>query len=282
MALGGYKEPQQLMALAYLLSLGGELDILINLDGFNDIALPLNENIPKHVNPFYPRSWDLRINAFSDLETQHLIGKISFIKDLRQKWAKVISKKKNLHSVSLNFVWRIGDRLMSDFLSKFQLELQKYKPNALSYSVTGPSMTDSNDDELYNDLVSFWGRSSLLINDLCRTNKIKYFHFLQPNQYFLNSKPIGPQERKVAILDSSPFNQIVKKGYPLLKKEGENLKIEGVQFFDLTYAFFDIKEPLYVDNCCHFFNGNDLLAKLIAKNLLENFPKEGALPQSEK
>jgi hypothetical protein len=34
-ALFGYKQPQQLLALTYLLSMGGTFDIVINLDGFN-------------------------------------------------------------------------------------------------------------------------------------------------------------------------------------------------------------------------------------------------------
>ena len=38
-ALGGTKQPQQLMALNYLLALRGHFDMVINLDGFNEIAL---------------------------------------------------------------------------------------------------------------------------------------------------------------------------------------------------------------------------------------------------
>ena len=36
-ALGGYKQPQQLMVLAYYLSLGQPLDVVVNVDGFNEI-----------------------------------------------------------------------------------------------------------------------------------------------------------------------------------------------------------------------------------------------------
>src|SRR5207237_3069481 len=38
LAAGGYKEPQQLMSIVYLLALGGEIDLLVNLDGFNEIT----------------------------------------------------------------------------------------------------------------------------------------------------------------------------------------------------------------------------------------------------
>ena len=46
LALGGMKQPQQLLALEYFLSLGASFDVVINLDGFNEIALPYSENLP--------------------------------------------------------------------------------------------------------------------------------------------------------------------------------------------------------------------------------------------
>ena len=55
-AVAGYKQPQQLMMLTYFLSLGGVLDVVINIDGFNEVALPLVENTPKGVFPIYPRA----------------------------------------------------------------------------------------------------------------------------------------------------------------------------------------------------------------------------------
>src|SRR5438105_4905013 len=39
LAQGGYKQPQQLMTLNFLLMLGAKFDYLINLDGFNELAL---------------------------------------------------------------------------------------------------------------------------------------------------------------------------------------------------------------------------------------------------
>jgi hypothetical protein len=39
MALGAYKQPQQLMTVAYLLSLGAQFDVILNIDGFNEVAL---------------------------------------------------------------------------------------------------------------------------------------------------------------------------------------------------------------------------------------------------
>ena len=35
----GYKQPQQLLALTYFLSIGQQFDLVINIDGFNEVAL---------------------------------------------------------------------------------------------------------------------------------------------------------------------------------------------------------------------------------------------------
>lgn len=57
LGMGGYKQPQQLMTLVYLTSLGAEFDLVINIDGFNEVALPPTELVPRGVFPLYPRDW---------------------------------------------------------------------------------------------------------------------------------------------------------------------------------------------------------------------------------
>jgi hypothetical protein len=38
LAIFGYKQPQQLAGLSYFLAIGGRIDVLVNIDGFNEIA----------------------------------------------------------------------------------------------------------------------------------------------------------------------------------------------------------------------------------------------------
>ena len=51
------KQPQQLFKLLYLDLLGFQPDVIINYDGFNEIALPFAENLPSNLNAIYPRSF---------------------------------------------------------------------------------------------------------------------------------------------------------------------------------------------------------------------------------
>jgi len=58
MAQAGFKQPQQLIALSYLLSLGAIFDVVINIDGYNELVLTKEENAATGVYPFFPRSWN--------------------------------------------------------------------------------------------------------------------------------------------------------------------------------------------------------------------------------
>lgn len=56
-AIGGYKQPQQLYVLSYLALMGAEFDIVINLDGFNEVYVAGRDNRLYGSNPFYPVYW---------------------------------------------------------------------------------------------------------------------------------------------------------------------------------------------------------------------------------
>jgi hypothetical protein len=54
LAQHGFKQPQQLMALTFALTLGARFDLVVNLDGFNEVALA-EVNVLDGVHPAYPR-----------------------------------------------------------------------------------------------------------------------------------------------------------------------------------------------------------------------------------
>jgi hypothetical protein len=53
MAQGAAKQPQQLMKLAYLLAIGQQVDLVINVDGFNEFALGW-QNVNAGMDPILP------------------------------------------------------------------------------------------------------------------------------------------------------------------------------------------------------------------------------------
>jgi len=247
--IGGYKQPQQLMALNWFTALGGDFDIVINIDGFNDVALPALENVPD-TNPFFPRQWHLRMRTVPDTEFLATVGKIRFLDSVGAKWQSFFRTGPLRYSVTANTVWRIGDQLLYNAAVNQRAKLPKMSA-ANTYAAAGPPAPFANDEEMYSALGHLWEESSFQMNALARAKGIRYFHFLQPNQYIEGSKPMGDEERRVAIRADHPYAKSVRQGYPVLRELGKDLARRGVNFVDLTNIYANTHDPLYRDNCCH-------------------------------
>lgn len=276
LALGGYKQPQQLMAFNYLTALGAEFDILLNIDGFNEIVLGPCENVPRGVNLFYPRSWDMLVSIAPDAQKRQLIGEISYVKAKRQNWAKTFSLAPFRYSATLQLTWLAVDRYLARQLNRSRLQLQHGKPAAtLGFTAQGPRNTFGSPSEMNDQLVGLWKRCSIQLDRMCRANGVRYFHFLQPNQYVPDSKPMGAEEKRIAWDPNHGYAKCARTGYPLLLAAGEDLARQGVAFTDLTRIFADVEEPIYIDTACHFgLRGNEIMAQEVARRLIERFPKK--------
>ncbi|MEP7340312.1 MAG: hypothetical protein ABI977_21445 [Acidobacteriota bacterium] len=273
---GGYKQPQQLLILGYLLSLGAEFDIVINLDGFNEVVLPFAENVPAHVYPFYPRQWDTRTKTMLDTNQIKSLGQMEVLKEQRASWARLFNKFRLYYSPAFCLVWQYRDSLFDRSIYAVRQTLERHK-NALTgnaksaelYVSQGPQYSYSGKEQLFGDLAMLWRRTSLQMKLLCDANHIRYYHFLQPNQYVEGSKPMSDAEKKMAINNSDleySYSQGAIKGYPHLKKAGEELARDGVNFTDLTMIFAQNNERLYADTCCHL---NQQGYQLVTKRILE-------------
>ena len=252
-ALGGYKQPQQLLALTYFLSLGARFDIVINIDGFNEVALAPAENAGL-VFPFYPRGWPARVGAVVDPFTLRAFGKIVTVEDRIQRRAKLFDTFPLRYSVTANVIWYFTQIRLDRKRNETALWLEKYaisRQSDFGYVATGPSSMSPDESGLFLSLVEVWRRSSLQMHKLCNENDMQYFHFLQPNQYVPGSKPMKAEEKRIAFHKNHPYRRGVLNGYDLLRQEGGTLQASGVRFFDLTMIFATNENPLYSDACCH-------------------------------
>jgi hypothetical protein len=264
----GYKQPQQLFALNYFLSLGMRMDVVINLDGFNEIALPPTENVVTGVFPFYPRSWNIRVDRL-DADARLLQAELTLLERQRLTRARAFSGAVASRSMSANLLWKLWDLRSEHASQRMQAELLEHQKNAKSsYQARGPARAYRNEAALYADLVAQWKRSTRLMHAVCAALGIEYFHFLQPNQYVPDSKPMGDFERRLAIYPEHPYREPVLLGYPLLLEAGAELQAEGIPFFDLTRIFVTDKKPAYQDQCCHLNRrGNAAMAFRISDQI---------------
>jgi len=265
-AAGGYKQPQQLMTVAYLVALGQRVDILVNLDGFNDVVLHVNEDAAARVFPAYPRRWHQRVErALSRDEFRTMVRRLE-IEDRRRSYARTFSRFPLRTLNTTNVVYLVlNARLETQLAEADRALLAAERRTRAPLVATGPPIEFASTGELFTFLVDLWRRSSYAIHELAAGSGTRYYHFLQPNQYVPAAKPIGREEMRVAMTNPA-YRQTVETAYPLLREAGRALTAKGVRFHDLTRIFTAHPEPLYVDTCCHV---NDRGNRIIADRMFD-------------
>jgi hypothetical protein len=268
-----FKQPQGLMAVNDILSRGGHIDILIALDGFNEIALPeAHGNLADGVSPFYPQHWRHLVETEPDPDQMVMRAKLHYVSDLRVTLAANFARPIVRHLVLPNLIWRVADDHLQGTAMRYRIAIDQQASANPASRVTndqraflGPAIEYSTRRDLYTDIARQWGRSSALLNDIIAARGGRYFHFLQPNQYVPGSKPMGNEERKRALHSASPYRRSVEVGYPYMRAMGTSLRRAGLWFEDLTGLFANNDRELYSDGCCHLNSeGDAILARTIA------------------
>lgn len=252
LALGGWKQPQQLMLLNWLLALGGELDALVNLDGYNEVSLATVDVFDRGLHPAYPSCWDLLTDLAPDADQLRAIGSIAWTRAEQAEAAAGLLGSVRFYSAAAEVAALLGERRRERALAAANAALLAARSAPRSPQSVGPPFEPPSDGALYGELAAIWSRCSRQMDALGRQNGIRYFHFLQPNQHVPESKPMGRIERAIALAEPFPRrSRAVVQGYPRLAAAGAELAASGIAFYDLRFLFADVAEPLYVDGCCH-------------------------------
>lgn len=274
----GYKQPQSLMALAYLEALGAELDLVVLLDGFNEVMVPTAYLLPVGVFPFYPIQWNQRVADLEvDVDLRSLIGEIAFLNEERARWADRLLASPLRRSGAARLVWALWDRRLEARLEARRLALNTSPPpDRFDYAASGPPWRQATDGP-YRELAALWAESALQMKALAESDAALFFHFLQPNQHVPGSKPIGEEEAEVALRGGESLAPLVRLGYERLRERGVALRARGVRFHDLSQIFAAVREPLYVDNVGHLSpRGSLLLADAMAAEIRADLSADGA------
>jgi hypothetical protein len=270
-AQGKLKQPQQLTKLAYVLARGAEFDIVVNLDGFNELYIS-DRNLTKGTFPFYPGFWADLTGGWQEPALLLRLGAIALKQHRRARVAEVAGHPLLRCSVLASTTWLFVDRIQAVQIAHARIELDEARrARPRSYVSQGPEYPSVGLDELFRDLASVWMRSSLAMRALSEESGARYFHFLQPNQYLPDSKPMGVGERRRALDAFSLQRRSVRSGYPLLIERGRELRAQGVNYYDLTMLFAQEPAPLYIDTCCHLSpEGNRRVAAAISRAIADD------------
>lgn len=271
-AIAGFKQPQQLLALSYLLVLGASLDIVINLDGFNEVVLPFTDNVPLKLAPSYPFRWRSVAAKGIDPGAAILIAQIAEAERDYREWQLLFDRFPLRHSSFVLATWQVVRERNESSRAALEIALRERLGADASPQSGGPpfdrSAYGNAQGALFAHSAAIWRRSSEALASLCESRGIEYFHFLQPNQY-VNWNPHDDLQRKTALSPRQNSTRIgAETGYRWLIAEGSKLRAAGVRFSDLTGMFSTQSEPIYRDHCCHFFAlGYELLAQRIASEV---------------
>ncbi len=271
---GGVKQPQQLSSFNYLLTEGEEYDLVINLDGFNEIGVAHRQHRVNKAAPSYPRSWAQLIDRTPDIVTSAKNGEVFFLKTERGRLAKVFSAAPLRWSPTGNLIWLALDRFLGSRISSVEVELNGRQPETWTFRGQGPDQEYSEEQVLLRHLADTWFRSSVQMNAVAAAYGIDYHHFLQPNQYLPGSKPMGSTELAQAFDRDSVYREPVELGYPMLVDGIRELRSRGVDAHDLTQIFAGTQAQVYADNCCHLnAHGNEIMADAIAERILQRIDR---------
>ena len=263
-AAGGMRQPQQTMLVAGAALRGGAVDLIINLDGVNEIGRAVTPT-GRGVFPFFPELWKKQVGLTT--EELLLIGQIGVLRREQARRAAVQETSILRRSALFGLLnrWRQESNAAQIIRRNHELATAK---SAYRLEKHGPRRWWAAEGELQRAAVRLWYRSSLMLNRLAEGAGADYYHFLQPNQYAPPAKPLSPWERANAYEPDGPIGSSMAQGYPLLRAFNQDLQRQGVNYFDLTGIFAGHSETLYRDSCCHLNDrGNELLATAIMRRL---------------
>ena len=270
---GGHKQPQQVDRLVYLLSVGLSPDAVIDIDGFNELALG-NKNATLGSNPVFPSVVHWAFFAASAANDRRALD---LALDLRQRqravdtWCDLALSWRLDRSCLLGVIALGRIRALRNDCVARQETCSRYMTELSAGIVRGPRF-EGGAGEAVEASVQAWFEGSRMLQDICRARSIHYLHVLQPTLNDEGSKPLTKGEIQTGSMDEA-WMQGVRLGYPRLREAGERLRALGVNFLDGSRVFAGVKDEVYFDGC-HFGKlGNRIFAEKIGEAFLASMPE---------
>jgi hypothetical protein len=251
LAVGGYSQPQQLMAAIHYLLMGGKIDLLVSLDGFNEANnVYVTPYRWQEMMTFSPNSWAI-------------IGEVNFlqrIQDMCLRWMERLR-----YSMTAKLVLHIAH----DFTE------QRKQAAWQAMETDTSSKMETFEERQPGKHIRVWKESTLFMQKAMRMNGGIYVGFIQPNLYVKDSKPFTEKEiglMKMGWADGyKKVSARVNEGYDLLETAANQLQEEEkLHIYNMEKLFSQTTSTVYADVCCHMNKrGVKMMADFIAGKLTE-------------
>ncbi len=272
LALGAMRQPQQLAIASHLLAMGGSFDLIVNLDGFNEVVSS-EMNFQAGVFPFFPQRW-ADLNRWTAAEVA-LVGEIRVLRKEVAALRQAGQSSPLRSSAAYGLLNRYRTQRLETRIFQLNYELTTAE-SGYSPEGHGPWGNFSNTAAVHQEAARVWYRSSAVLARVAATAGADYYHFLQPNQYLPDTKPLSTAELAFYATPNLVLNTSYARAYPLLAEFGAELQQRGINYFDLTRIYRDHPETLYRDDCCHLNDrGNELLAAAMVQRMAPALRRRG-------
>lgn len=293
-AQGGFKQPQQVQILSYFLATGQEFDAVVNIDGFNEVALGARNQLAG-IGPAQPSvEHVLGLQAVTPLVSSKRRAKMEKARHAYDRYAEIYNRAWSGEApetkLAVGFLWhylryKYYNRQVVLLRQQFSVgdDANGQDPSWL-YLQPSPGTADPGgsgrmaeggthpDDVEWPPILGVWQRSAVAFAEIARAAGAVSVHVLQPNQYFPTERRFSDAEKAVAVSDHSPYAALIPPGYDRLATEAKELTAAGVPVHNLYRLLDDLEAQAYVDDCCHYTDaGNDLLARELGQLLRQAF-----------
>ncbi len=267
-----HRQPQQLNVVSYMLTMGGGFDLIVNLDGYNELNGPYH-NFLSGVFPFFPAVWE-QLNELTIPEIAiagRILNQRAELDALQQDAAASPFR----YSAAYGLINRYRSQRTREHIRQLNYELTQVETGR-QFARHGPRGNFQNFDQVRREAVRVWYRSSAVLGRVAAAGGADYYHFLQPSQYLPDRKPLSPEELRFAYGETQRQILNYPETWPLLTQYGQELQRDGVNYFDLNGIFRDHPETLYIDRCCHLNErGNELLAAAMVERMAPALLRRG-------
>lgn len=266
----GYKEPQPLHALEWMIAMGHRPDAVVLIDGFNEVAIACS-NVDAQVHPLYPyaENWGVLVRGKGiDVQGLDFLLAMRAAQSREQALARRALDRGYAHSALLT---RLTLSRMAHQRRAFEAARDAYLAYLVAHTedpaVRGPPY-EGDARQALDVAVRCWTESARALHDLCARRGLVEVHVLQPALEDAGAKQLTTKELHNTT-GGGTWTTAVRTGYPLLRQAGAALAAEGLPFDDATRLFEHESESVYVDMCHLNERGNDMMAGFVAERLLQ-------------
>ena len=274
-AMGALKQPQTLFYLAYFVSIGQPLDLVINIDGLNDLAGCAGNLNHGHHMAMPPA--DIT-NVFSALLEVPKLNESVLEYFLKIRRYDILIEK--MESGVIPFAKAFG------FVERYKRKrhlLASKKPEVRNrdelmwiHRVNPVKFTQLNDSDfnlLMAEIAGFWCRSTKMMVSICREMSISYIHCLHPSHFLMEGELSPGDKSLVEGTDVSVYRRLVQIGYPelLARMEDAMGDWQDARYCSLLGVLENISDDFLEDAIAHFKpNALSAMATIISRFVLDS------------